>query len=127
MNVAVWVVSGILAAVYVIAGVVKLALPKGKLVENPNMAFAEGLSQGLIRVIGAAEVAGGLGLILPWVTGVAPFLTPVAAVGLALLQVGATIFHGLRREFKQWPINFLLLVLAAFVAYERFTRVGLLG
>lgn len=120
MNTVLWVISGLLAVVYLGAGVVKLVLPKAKLAENPNMAFAGGLSQGLIWFIATAEVLGALGLILPKLTGIAPVLTPLAATGLATLQVGAIIFHGRRNEFKQWPVNILLLLLAAYLAYVGF-------
>ena len=120
MNIAVWIVSGILAVVYLGAGAFKLVVPKKKLLENPNMAFVEGVPQNLIWFIGVCEVAGGLGLILPRLTGIAPILTPLAAAGLALLQVGALIFHGRRREFSHWPANIVLLAVAVFLAFENF-------
>ena len=124
MNVAVWIASGLLAAAYLFAGGTKLLTSKERLAENPSMAAAaEALSATSIKLIGGLEVAGALGLILPWLTGIAPILTPAAAVGLALLQVGAAVFHGRRAEYKQWPVNAVFLALAVFIAIVRTSEV----
>jgi hypothetical protein len=74
-----------------------------------------------VKAIGAAEVAAAAGLILPAVTGVAPILVPIAAIGLVLLMVGAAITH-LRvgaSDYKIIPVNLALLALAAVVAWGR--------
>ena len=124
MNIAVWIASVLLAAAYLFVGSMKLLTSKERLAENPSMAgAAEALSASSIKLIGAVEVAGAFGLILPWLTGVAPILTPAAAVGLALLQVGAAVFHGRRGEYKQWPVNAVFLALAAFIAVARTSEV----
>jgi hypothetical protein len=102
----------------------KLLTPKERLAKNPSMAAAaEEFSATSIKLIGAAEVAGALGLILPWLTRVAPILTPAAAAGLALLQVGAAVFHGRRREYNRLPVNAVFLALAAFIAVARTSEV----
>ena len=120
MNIAVWIVSGLLAAAYLFVGGTKLLTSKERLAENPSMAAAaEALSATSIKLIGGVEGAGALGLILPWLTGFAPVLTPAAAMGLALLQVGAAVFHGRRAEYKQWPVNAVFLALAVFIAAAR--------
>ena len=124
MNIAVWIASVLLAAAYLFVGSMKLLTSKERLAENPSMAgAAEALSASSIKLIGAVEVAGALGLILPWLTGVAPILTPAAAVGLALLQVGAAVFHGRRAEYKQWPVNAVFLAVAVFIAATRTAQV----
>jgi hypothetical protein len=124
VDVAVWIASGILAAAYLFVGGTKLLTPRERLANNPSMAgAAEAFSATSIKLIGAAEVAGALGLILPWLTGIAPILTPAAAVGLALLQVGAAVFHGRRGEYKQWPVNAVFLALAVFIAAARTSEV----
>ncbi len=120
MEVALWIVAGLLAAAYVASAAGKLATPYEKLVKNPNMAWLGDFPPPAIKGIGTAEVLGAAGLVLPELTGVAEVLTPIAATGLVLLQVGAMITHGRRREFQVWPINLVLLVLAAFVAVGRF-------
>lgn len=120
MTIAVWIVSGILAAAYLFVGGTKLLTPRDRLAKNPSMAAAaEALSATSLKLIGGVEVAGALGLILPWLTGIAPVLTPAAAVGLALLQVGAAVFHGRRGEYKQWPVNGVFFALAVFIAIVR--------
>ena len=124
MNIAVWIASGLLAAAYLFAGGTKLLTSKERLAENPSMAgAAEALSATSLKLIGGVEVAGALGLILPWLTGIAPILTPAAAVGLALLQVGAVLFHGRPAEYKQWPVNAVFLALAVFIAVIRTSEV----
>ena len=86
-------------------------------------AAAEALSATSIKLIGGVEVAGALGLILPWLTGIAPILTPAAAAGLALLQVRAAVFHGRCAEYKQWPVNAVFPALAVFIGAARTAEV----
>jgi DoxX-like family len=122
VNIALWIVAGLLAIAYLAIGGMKIVKSPKQLAENPNTAaVAEELSVPAIKAIGAVEVAGALGLILPWLTGIAPILTPIAALGLVAVQLGAMVFHGRRREFKQWPINLVFGGLAAFVAWGRLT------
>ena len=124
MNIAVWIASGLLAAAYLFVGGTKLLTPRQRLAENPSMAgAAEALSATSIKLIGGVEAAGALGVILPWLTGIAPILTPAAAVGLALLQVGAAVFHGRRAEYSKWPVNAVFLALAIFIAAARTAEV----
>ncbi len=84
------------------------------------MAWTEDFSDRGLKGNGAADVLGAIGVILPWLTGIAPILTPLAAVGLALLQFGAMIEHSRRKEYKILPVNAMLFLLAAFVAFGRF-------
>jgi uncharacterized membrane protein len=120
MNIALWIIAGLLAAAYLIAGLTKLTKSKADLEKNANMGWTQDFSQSAIRGIGAAEVLGAIGLILPQATGIAPILTPIAAVGLVLLQVGAIVVHVRRQEAKVLPVNIVLLLLALFVAVGRF-------
>jgi hypothetical protein len=125
VNIALWIVSGLLAAAYLAVGGMKIVMSTKQLANNPNMAaIADELSPPSIKAIGAIEVVGAVGLILPWLTGIGPILTPIAALGLVALQVGAMVFHGRRGEFKQWPVNLLFAGLAAFVAWGRLTGRG---
>src|SRR5690606_4224317 len=85
-----------------------------------QMAWVEDFSAGTIKAIGVLELLGALGLILPAVTGVLPWLTPLAAAGLVLTMLGAAATH-LRRGENQTAIgNGVLLLLAALSAYGRF-------
>ncbi|MDX8148624.1 DoxX family protein [Lentzea sp. BCCO 10_0061] len=120
MNLAVWIVSGVLAALYLMAGFTKLVKTKQDLVSEPRMSWAGDFTEGQVKGIGAVEVAGAIGLVLPWLTGIAPILTPIAAIGLALVQVGAAITHIRRGEGATVPVNLVLCALAVFVAVVRF-------
>ncbi|RVW02903.1 DoxX family protein [Rhodococcus xishaensis] len=124
MNVALWVVAVVLAVVYLGAGLMKVAVPYDKLIENPRTAWARDLSARSVRAIGTAELLGAIGLILPQATGIAEVLTPLAATGLAIVQVGAMVFHVRRKEFQMLPVNVVLLALAVFVAIGRFASWG---
>jgi len=73
----------------------------------------------LVRFIGVTELLGGLGLILPALTGIQPGLTIWAGLGLALIMVLAAGFHAMRREFSGIGVNVVLLMLAVLVAYDR--------
>lgn len=117
MEIALWIVSGLLAAAYVFAGATKALRPKEKLT---NLPWTEEYSAGTVKFIGIAEVLGGIGVILPWLTGIAPVLTPIAASGLVLVQVLAIAHHLRHHEAKVVPMNLVLLLAALFVAFFRF-------
>jgi uncharacterized membrane protein len=118
MSIALWVVQALLAVAFLGAGAMKLAQPKEKLAKN--MAWVEDFSQGTVRLIGTLEVLGAIGLMLPALTGVLPWLTPLAAAGLVLLMIGAGLTHLRRTEYGNIAVNAVLLILAAFVVYGRF-------
>lgn len=119
MNLALWIIAGILAVVFAGSGAMKLALPKDKLVESGLGGLAD-VGQGAIRLIGVAELAGAIGLIVPPLVHVAPVLVPLAAVGLALVMVGATVVHARRHEIPNVGVTVVLLALALVVAWGRF-------
>ena len=121
MDVVIWILSGVLALVFLGAGLGKLTQPKAKLEANPNMAWAGDFSEGTVKLIGALEVLGAIGLVLPWALDVAPVLTPLAALGLAALMVAAAATHVRRGEHKVLPVNVVLGVLALVVAIARFS------
>ncbi|MCM3534845.1 DoxX family protein [Cellulosimicrobium funkei] len=118
MNVALWIASGLLALAFLGAGLMKALRPIPVLQEQMRWVTPERAAG--VRVIGWLEVAGAVGVILPWALGVAPVLTPVAAVGLALTQVGAIPLHLHLGEAKAVPANVVLLALAVLVAVGRF-------
>ncbi len=119
MNVVLWIIAGLLAVAFVGAGLMKLTQPKPKLA-SAGMPWTEDFSDGQVKGIGALEVLGALGLILPAALGIAEVLTPLAAVGLTLLMAGAAVTHLKRKEGKQVPVNVILGGLALFVAIMRF-------
>lgn len=119
MNIALWIVSGVLAALYLVAGVRKLVTSREQLLTQQGMGWAADYSQRTLHLIGVAEIAGALGLVLPQATGIAPLLTPAAAICLVVLQALAIRVHLLRGERAAVPFNVLLLVLALLVAVGR--------
>lgn len=118
MNIAAWALSGILALLFLAAGGMKLAKPKSALQES-GMAWVEDFDPRVVKLIGALEVLGGLGLILPAVLNIAPVLVPIAAIGLALIMVGAIVTHLRRGEPQMAGVNAALLVAALLVAIGR--------
>ncbi|MEJ7703158.1 MAG: DoxX family protein [Geodermatophilaceae bacterium] len=97
MNVALWVVAGVLAAAFLSAGALKLSQPKATLAAA-GQGWVEGFPAGQVKAIGTVEVSGAVGLILPAFLDIAPILVPIAATGLALLMMGAMITHARRNE-----------------------------
>ncbi len=118
MNIVLWIVQSILAVAFVVAGVMKSTQPKEKL--KPNLPWVEDFSIGTVRLIGVSELLGGLGLILPAATGIAPILTPIAATCLAVVMVLAAVTHIRRKEASGIAVNAVLFLLCVFVAWGRF-------
>lgn len=96
MTIALWVITAILALLFVAAGAMKVVRPYAEVREN--MAWVESVNPPQLKGIGALEVIGALGLILPAATGIAPWLTPLAALGLFVMMVVATVLHVRRKE-----------------------------
>ena len=118
MSIALWVIQVLLATAFLVSGATKLSQPKEKLVKN--WAWVEDFSQPTVRIIGALEVLGAIGIVLPALTGILPWLTPLAALGLVLTMVGAALTHLRRAEYGPIAVTAALLMLAAFVAYGQF-------
>jgi hypothetical protein len=110
VKVAYWIVAGLLAVFYAYAGSTKLTQSKEQL--EPMMGWVDTIPMWLVRVIGALEILGAVGLILPPLTGVVPVLALVAAAGFLVLQVLATALHLSRGEVKVTGLNAALIVLA---------------
>lgn len=118
MNLTIWVLQILLALAFLAAGLTKTTQPRQKLATA--MGWVEDFSDIGVRTIGALEIFGALGLLLPAVAGVATVLVPIAAVGLALVMVGAAVTHRRRGELPMIGSNVVLLVLAVVVAWARF-------
>lgn len=89
-----------------------------------RLKWPAGVPQGLMTFIGISEIIGAVDLILPAVTGIQPWLTPLAAAGLAVVMLIAIVFHIPRREYSSIVFNLILLALAVFVSYGRFALVS---
>ena len=117
MKYVLWVVQVLLGVQNVLVGFMKLSQPYEA--QAAMMAWVSAVPEPMIRFIGASELLGGLGLILPAATRIMPGLTPLAALGIVVLQVLAAGFHALRGEWSYMPVNLVIVLLAAFVAYGR--------
>lgn len=120
-NIGLWVAQAVLAAVYVMAGFMKLTQPIDALVAS-GMSYAGDYPEMLTRFIGTMEVLGAIGIILPAATRIAPFLTPLAALGFSTIQVLAIGLHTMRGEFQILPVNLVLLALSLFVLWGRLRK-----
>lgn len=120
MNVALWVLVGILGPLYLTIGTTKAVRSRDSMLVHENLAWMNDFSPAGVKAIGVLEALGGLGLVLPELTGVATVLTPLAATGLTLLQLGAAGVHLRRDEPHSIPANLVLAALTAFVAVGRF-------
>lgn len=120
MNLALWIVAGVLAAAYFASGVGKMLVPKQKIAAFGTSAkWVDDFSPAGVKAIGAVEVLGAAGLILPAALGVAPILVPLAAIGLAVVMVGAAIVRVRRGEYKYMAVDLVYLALNVFVAWGR--------
>jgi uncharacterized membrane protein YphA (DoxX/SURF4 family) len=119
MNITLWVIAGLLAVIFLASGVVKLARPKEKLAAS-GFGWVDDFSAGTVKAIGVLEILAAVGLILPAAFDIAPVLVPLAAVGLAMLMVGAIITHLRRHEAQALLVTLPLLALAVVVAWGRF-------
>ncbi len=119
MTVVLGFVQGLLAIVVLGAGASKLARGKAGLATDPRMGWVEEFSATAVRNIGALEVAAALGLVLPWVLGVAPVVVPLAATGVLAIQLGAVMVHRRRQELKMLPLNGTIALFALVVAVGR--------
>ncbi len=120
MNIVLWIVQGLLAAVFLMAGFMKVSKSKDELKKKggKQMSWVDDVSDSTIKLIGILELLAAIGLILPQLTGILPWLTPLAAVGLVLTMIGAMMVN-VRNRITIIK-NIVLLLLAAFVAYGRF-------
>lgn len=118
MNVALWIVAGLLAAIFLMAGAMKMMKSKEDLLEK--MGWVEDYDERTLKAIGLLEVLAAIGLILPAVTGIVPTLVPLAAIGIALTMVGAIAVHQKRGETTELTMNSAFLVMSLFVAWGRF-------
>lgn len=117
MNIALWIAQSLLALAYVAVGAMKtfqIARVRAQ------FSWANGRSDAFVRFVGISEMLGGLGLILPMLTGLFPWLTPLAAIGLSVIQVLAIVGEHLpRKEYSSLPLNAMFLGLSLFVVFGR--------
>ena len=115
MNLALWIIQALLAALFLFAGGIKLVMPMEEMMKQMPIA----LPGWFVLFTGIVEVLGAVGLILPWLLGIRPGLTPLAAAGLVIVMIGATVYTFAAGQIASALIPLVVGVLCAFVAYGR--------
>jgi uncharacterized membrane protein YphA (DoxX/SURF4 family) len=122
LNIALWVVQIILAGIFGMAGFLK-TFQTAK--AHEMLPWAKNRSDTFVRFIGGSELLGALGMILPWLTGILLWLTPVAGFGLAMIQLLAIFTEHLpKKEYKVLPMNAVLLALSIMVVLGRWAMLS---
>lgn len=125
INIALWTAQGLLAVMFIMAGIMKTTQPIGVLAES--LPWVTSTPLGLVRFIGISELLGGLGLLIPSIFRFKPYLTVWAALGLALVMVLAAGFHASRGEFSSIGMNIVLIGIALFIAWGRNKKAPILA
>ena len=115
MKYALWTLQALLAALFLFGGVVKLSMP----IEELTAAMP--LPALFIQFISVCEILGAIGLILPGLLRIQPVLTPIAAAGLTVIMIGATVLTAMMMGVPSAITPFVVGVVAAFIAYGRFS------
>ncbi|MFF4197983.1 DoxX family protein [Nonomuraea sp. NPDC001831] len=122
MNIFLWILQVLLAAMFAMSGLEKATQPEDKLIgKYPWMGD---VPLAAVRLIAVPELLGALGLILPAATGIAPILTPIAATGLAILTGCAAVMHLRRTEISGLAVTAVLFLMNVVVAWARFGPYG---
>jgi uncharacterized membrane protein YphA (DoxX/SURF4 family) len=118
MNLALWVCQSVLAAIFLGSGTAKSTMSRERLIESGQTGIAV-FPMPVVRFTASMEILGAVGLIVPWATGVAPVLTPLAALGLCVVMVGAASAHARLHEPRSIAVNVALFALCLAVAAGR--------
>ena len=122
LNTTLWIIQALLSAFFLMTGFGKISSSEQEHVDNGHI--KQGSSAAPIWVLGVLELLGCIGIIVPWLTGIAPVLTPVTAVCFCLVMAGALVVHIKRKQYKFLPLPVVVIILAAIVAYYRFAQLG---
>jgi len=118
-NTVLWIVQGLLAIIFLFSGGSKLMMSAAQMTEQTNAVGGVQLPIAFIRFIGVCELLGGIGVVVPWLTGIRPGLTPLAAAGLVVIMLGATVLNLTTTIPAIAILTAILGLLAAYVAYGR--------
>ena len=116
-NATLWVAQLLLGLTFAATGVWKLVTPLSTL--KTILPWTGEVAPAFFYATAIFDLLGGVGVILPWATRIAPWLTPLAALGCAALQVCAAVFHLSRGEAQSTPFNFLLIGISLFIFWGR--------
>jgi uncharacterized membrane protein YphA (DoxX/SURF4 family) len=117
MEIGLWIAQVLLALVYGMAGSLKTFKTAQA---RERMVWTQGRSDNYVHFVGITELLGALGMLLPMLTGILPWLTPLAALGLALIQALAIFMEHLpKKDYKALPMNVVLLAVSLVVLIGR--------
>jgi uncharacterized membrane protein len=116
LDIGLWIVQGVLALIFLLAGSMHALRYEAS---KKNLPWVKDLPRGIVVFDGVMEIVGGLGVVLPRLMGILPWLTPLAATGLAVIMLSAMALHARRKEYPAIGMTGLLFVLAVIVAYGR--------
>jgi uncharacterized membrane protein YphA (DoxX/SURF4 family) len=116
MNIALWIVQVLLALLFLFAGGMKLIMPIEEMTKQVPM------PGWFLRFIAVCELLGAIGVIVPWLLRIRPALTPLAAAGLVIIMIGATVVTLMTGEIVMALFPLVVGILAAFVAYGRWRQ-----
>ena len=117
MNTLIWIIQILMAVLFTVHGITMFNPPPPV---QESVVKKMGYSLGFLKIIGTLEVLGGLGLILPSWTQILPWLSPLAALGLVIIMIGAAVSHARQGEGKQTAATTVVALLVAFIAIGRF-------
>ncbi|MDR6551752.1 DoxX family protein [Paenibacillus qinlingensis] len=120
MNLALWIATGLLAVVALAGGTSKTFMSKERLAKYPGGGWVKGFPASFLKSIGVLEILAAVGLILPALLNIAPFMVPVTAICWVLVMIGAIIIHLRHGHAKPVVANLIYLALAVFIAWGRF-------
>ena len=125
INIGLWIAQVLLALMFLMAGIMKASQPVEALAES--LPWVTSTPIALVRFIGISELLGGLGLLLPSILRIKPFLTVWAALGLVAIMILAAVFHASRGEFSGVATNIIIAAIAAFIAWGRNKKAPILS
>jgi uncharacterized membrane protein YphA (DoxX/SURF4 family) len=121
LNIALWVAQVVLALLFLFSGVMKFIMPVEVMTQHTPF------SGSFFHFIGVVEVLGGLGLILPWLLKIRPMLTPIAAAGLTIVMLGATVLTAMTMSVAAAIFPLVVGIACGFVMYGRSSRARQIG
>ena len=118
MNTELWIIQGLLSAFFIMPGIGKVSSSKQKHFEDGHLKSSDSIMS--IRILGILELLGCIGIIVPWLTGIVPLLTPITAVCFCLVMVAGMILHSKKKDYKMLPMLVVVFAFSVLVAYYRF-------
>lgn len=122
MNIILWIIQGLLSAFFIMPGYGKISGSKDQHVADGHLKPNESIIP--IRILGVLELLGCIGIIVPWLSSIAPILTPIAAASFYIIMTAAMFVHIKKKEYKMLPMLIIVFILSAVVAYFRFDELA---